>query len=70
MSTEEVQSGIGTTARDPVASGNNTDSDYLQNPLDNARRREVVVWILIALLGAFNIVAFYVMWLKLTVDMN
>jgi hypothetical protein len=64
MSTGNSQKGIGTRVRGPVAFGTDTDSDYFQNPGDKTRRQEVVVWILIALLCALNIAAFYMMWLK------
>jgi hypothetical protein len=64
MSIRNFQKEIGTRVRSPVEFGTDTASGYFQSPGDKTRRKEVVVWILIALLCALNIVAFYVMWLK------
>jgi hypothetical protein len=64
MSTGNYQNGIGTRVRGPLELGRDTDSDYFHTPAGKARRQEVVVWILIALLCALNIVAFYMIWLK------
>jgi hypothetical protein len=64
MSTRNFQREIGTRVRVPVEFGADTVSDYFQHLRDKTRRKEVVVWILIALLCALNSVAFYVMWLK------
>jgi len=64
MSTGDSRKGIRTTGRGPVEFRSYTDSDGLQNRLDCARQKEVVVWILIVLLGALNIAAFYLMWLR------
>jgi hypothetical protein len=54
---------IATRVRGPLQFSTDTDSD-LKDPGDNIRRKEVVVWILIALLCALQIVAFYMIWLK------
>jgi hypothetical protein len=64
MSTGNDENGIGARLRGPVDFSKDTDSDYFQTPAGKARRKEVVVWILIALLCALNIVAFCMIWLK------
>jgi hypothetical protein len=66
MSIRNFQKEIGTRVRVPVEFGADTASDYFQHLGDKTRRKEVVVWILIALLCTLNIVAFYMMWLKAT----
>jgi hypothetical protein len=64
MSTGQPQKQFWTRLRNPVELGTQTDSDCLQHSLTNTRRKEAVMWILIALLNVLNIVAFYLIWLK------
>jgi hypothetical protein len=40
------------------------DSDHFEGPLENTRKKENVVWILMAALAVVTVAAFRLLWLK------
>jgi hypothetical protein len=56
--------GIGPTYPNPVQFTNGEDSDHFEGPLENTRKKENVVWILMAVLAVVTVAAFRLLWLK------
>jgi hypothetical protein len=60
----EISSNLRTAYRNPVQFSNREDLNYSGDRLENTRKKEIVVWILVVLLGVITFTAFYLLWLK------
>ena len=58
------EEGIESTYRNPVRFSNEADLCEADGRLEDTRKKEIVVWILVAVLGVLALIALYILWLK------
>jgi hypothetical protein len=61
---QELSSKLRPTYQNPVHFSNRADLHHSGGRLENTRKKELVVWILVVVLGVVNFTAFYLLWLK------
>ena len=59
------EEGIGPGDRNPVQFSNRADLHPSDNRSENTRKKEIVVWILLAVLGVVSVTAIYLLGLKI-----